>query len=659
LVLVVVASLVPRAGARASAQATFTHLFDLPSICSAITLTARHDVLGRPYLYVAATAGGLEIYDVAGTPILVGAIGASALGGLNVMSLAQSDDRLYLALGNFFGTARQAPGLAVVDVSNPAQAKLLGLWRDDSLGGGAGAVAAVGNTVYLGAMANGLVILDVSNPASITELSRFVPDINFPDSSPDPAKINARGLAVRGNLVYLCDDAGGFRIIDVTHPGNPVEVGRYANPAMEGKPRAYNNVVLNGDLAYVAVDYLGMEILDVSDPASIQPVGWWNPWDPSVNPLTWFTSDGHANELAFDPAIDTVFLAAGRSDLVAVSVADPAHPVEVGSYGEVGDQQGTWGVSRYGDKLYLGYLCTLGIPFAANWAGVRAVSYRSQGLAVPCVADAHTLCLDDQAGDERYRVTVEYHTTEGGGDGQPHPGNAIPLSSLGVTHGGLVWFFDKKNPEMLIKVLDGTNSNQHRWVFYSAGTNVGLKVSVEDTQTGATVPYANSDRHPAAPVLDTAAFTADGEAGAAYQLKDESFDFARDFHQETGGASSCATSDTSLCIGGRFEVTASYHTTLGGHDGENHAGRAIPLSALGVARGGLFWFFNRSNPEMLIKVLDACPSTGYYWVFYSAGTSVGLTTRVEDTQTHRVNVYTNPDQSQAPPLLDQEAFPCQ
>lgn len=43
------------------------------------------------------------------------------------------------------------------------------------------------------------------------------------------------------------------------------------------------------------------------------------------------------------------------------------------------------------------------------------------------------------------------------------------------------------------------------WVFYSAATNVGLKVTVTDTQTGRSATYVNPDRSAAPPVQDTSA----------------------------------------------------------------------------------------------------------------------------------------------------------
>ena len=282
------------------------------------------------------------------------------------------------------------------------------------------------------------------------------------------------------------------------------------------------------------------------------------------------------------------------------------------------------------------------------------------GITPPgsCVAEANLLCIDGAPGDHRYRVQVSYHTTLGSLDGLLHPGHAIPLSPVSVTDGGLFWFFGKQNPEMLIKIIDGRKVNGHRWVFYSAGTSVGLDTTVEDTETGTTILYSDADHHPAPPVLDVAAFTANGQPGTPYHQVDHTFDYAHDLSVGPGVAPSCATTPTSVCIGGRFLVSVSYHTTQGGGDGLPHAAHAIALSSLGVDRGGLFWFFDGRNPEMLIKVLNACPSTNHYWVFFSAGTSVGLETTVEDTVAHMVNTYTNDDRTQAPPLLDTQAFPC-
>ncbi len=120
-----------------------------------------------------------------------------------------------------------------------------------------------------------------------------------------------------------------------------------------------------------------------------------------------------------------------------------------------------------------------------------------------CVADAATLCIDDQPGDGRFKVQAPFHTSQGGGlSGQAHP---VALGSLGVDRGGLFWFFSPDNPELLIKVLNGCALDGHYWVFLSAGTNAGLTVTVTDTRTGKTWTRTNADGTPVPSVQDTGA----------------------------------------------------------------------------------------------------------------------------------------------------------
>jgi pseudomonalisin len=117
-----------------------------------------------------------------------------------------------------------------------------------------------------------------------------------------------------------------------------------------------------------------------------------------------------------------------------------------------------------------------------------------------CTPGATTLCIDRQPGDGRFTVTVAFDAP-----GQSGNGSAISLSSVGVGRGGLFWFFDPTNPELLVKVLDGCQLNQKFWVFYAAGTNVGFTLYVRDNQTRETKQYTNTLGTAAPPVQDTAA----------------------------------------------------------------------------------------------------------------------------------------------------------
>ncbi len=142
----------------------------------------------------------------------------------------------------------------------------------------------------------------------------------------------------------------------------------------------------------------------------------------------------------------------------------------------------------------------------SNTNGFAVAVALTQNVSIGgCIPTNTILCIDDQSGDRRFRVQVAYQTAQSGG--RSGNGQAIPLSSLGVSAGGIFWFFDPTNPEMLIKVIKGCAVNNHFWVFYSAGTNVGLTVTVTDTVTGHTATYTNPDLKAAPPVQDVNAFT--------------------------------------------------------------------------------------------------------------------------------------------------------
>jgi len=348
--------------------------FSLSSTCNEMYLTSKADALGRPYLYVAAKEAGLKIFSLGGNANPVATVAAASYGSLHVMNLSQSGHYLYLALGNHFGNAQQSPGMAVIDVNDPAHPALVSYWSDNSMTGGAGIVETSGNYAYLGAMGNGMIILDISNKSLPVVRSVYQPDISYPDPNPDPKKYNARGMAIINELVYLCYDAGGLRIINVADKLHPVEAGRYSNPVMNGKPRAYNNVVIDGSLAYLAVDYCGMEVVNISNPAACSLVSWWNPWNCQSSPMNWFTSNGHCNEIAIDRINHLVFMSSGKSDLQVVNVTDPAKPVLAKEYGGTGNNMGTWGVSLTGNQVYLTYICSF-IPFSSNWTGVKVLDY--------------------------------------------------------------------------------------------------------------------------------------------------------------------------------------------------------------------------------------------------------------------------------------------
>lgn len=249
-----------------------------------------------------------------------------------------------------------------------------GFWKFQTETEGSSLVKVEGNYAYLAAFSHGLIVLDISDHAKITMVSQFVPVLNFPDANPDASKINARGMVVENDVVYLCYDAGGIRIINVSDKSNPKETGRFSNPVMTGKPRAYNNVVLRDSLLYVGVDYCGVEILNVADTSNIRLTAWWNPWNCQTSPLNWFNSNGHVNEVVLDSQENKLFVSTGKSDVYVVDVSNPSQPDSCSIFGGIDNSIGTWGVNRFENKVGLAYICTV-IPFNSNWSGVKVLTY--------------------------------------------------------------------------------------------------------------------------------------------------------------------------------------------------------------------------------------------------------------------------------------------
>ena len=94
-----------------------------------------------------------------------------------------------------------------------------------------------------------------------------------------------------------------------------------------------------------------------------------------------------------------------------------------------------------------------------------------------CVASDTVLCLHEG----RYEVTVEFTAND-----ETMPAR---VARPRTDDSGLFYFFDPTNWEMLLKVLDGCDVNQHHWVFAATASDVGIELVVRDT----TLPDQNAD----------------------------------------------------------------------------------------------------------------------------------------------------------------------
>src|SRR5687767_5248149 len=114
-------------------------------------------------------------------------------------------------------------------------------------------------------------------------------------------------------------------------------------------------------------------------------------------------------------------------------------------------------------------------------------------------------------------------------------------------------------------------------------------------------------------------------------------------------AAPCTPADTALCLtASRFRAEVSWKDPQS-RTGVGHAVALTPDT-------GYFWFFNASNVELVVKVLDARAVNGKFWVFFGALSNVEYTLTVLDTVSGSTKTYRNPSGRFAS-VGDTSAFP--
>jgi hypothetical protein len=123
----------------------------------------------------------------------------------------------------------------------------------------------------------------------------------------------ARHVALVGSLAYVADGTAGLRVLDVSVPAVPVEIGALATSPTAG-PR---DVVVVGSHAYVALGLGGVGVADVSIPAA----------------PTWIAMLPLPGTVTVDVEVSgtLAFVAGGLGGLRIVDFAIPTAPVQVGS----------------------------------------------------------------------------------------------------------------------------------------------------------------------------------------------------------------------------------------------------------------------------------------------------------------------------------------
>lgn len=98
---------------------------------------------------------------------------------------------------------------------------------------------------------------------------------------------------------------------------------------------------------------------------------------------------------------------------------------------------------------------------------------------------------------------------------------------------------------------------------------------------------------------------------------------------------------------GRFQVEIDW-------ENESESGQANAI--LATDDSAAFYFFDNTNVDTLVRVLDGCNINERFWVFAGGITGVEYTLTVTDTDTGTVNRFNNPLGTVAPAITDTSAF---
>jgi parallel beta-helix repeat protein len=235
-------------------------------------------------------------------------------------------------------------------------------------GGPVQGIAAQGRYVYVG-VGPRLVVLDALDPASMHAVGATAQFDDF-----------VKGVAISGTLANVAAGSAGLRVVNVSDPAHPTEIGAWDSPGYA------EGVAMDGQTAYLADGPYGLATVDVTNPA--QPTA---------------QGSAYAMNFAFGVAVSGqyAYVAAGDAGLLIANVTNPAHPAETGAvdtpgyayevaasdtYAYVADG---WNglqivnVADPGHPALSGLLSTPGWAFGVTLAGTRAhVADAAGGLRI-------------------------------------------------------------------------------------------------------------------------------------------------------------------------------------------------------------------------------------------------------------------------------------
>lgn len=216
------------------------------------------------YLYIVSEGSGapnpgLQIVNLAATPpVLVGTF----TGTFNTAhSITIVDGYAYCNGARQNGTQ---VGIRILDLANPTAPVDVGGWN----GFYTHDCQVRGNRLYAACINSSLLaIVDITNRAAAATITTFTWAGN---------KAHNCDLTGDGKYLYTTDEVAGgrLRIFDIQDLGNVQQVANYTANA----GAIVHNVHIRGDRAYVAYYTEGVRVLDISDPVYPVEIGYYDTW---------------------------------------------------------------------------------------------------------------------------------------------------------------------------------------------------------------------------------------------------------------------------------------------------------------------------------------------------------------------------------------------
>ncbi|MEE9296589.1 MAG: hypothetical protein V3W34_16720 [Phycisphaerae bacterium] len=213
----------------------------------------------------------LQIVDVSvpQSPFVVGSYNNGAGAGAGLVDVKLSGSYAYVANSSSPQDWAFANGLMVFDIAtDPTNPTVVGTFKTHASVQG---VEVVGDRAYLHDAGEGLIILDVSDPANPVRLGNYH----------SPAAL--RQMTKDGDLLYVADAWNGFTVLDVSDATQPEVVSVYLAEHVEAFDSCADmsyplgidayGIDIKNNTVYLAAGHLGLEVIDVVDPANPTFIG--------------------------------------------------------------------------------------------------------------------------------------------------------------------------------------------------------------------------------------------------------------------------------------------------------------------------------------------------------------------------------------------------